>query len=57
MTVCTPCGLDGPCADDDCEARDPGVYRCASCTAPFPSAAAARRCAELDEDDRSPHVD
>ncbi|GAA1995653.1 hypothetical protein GCM10009718_37030 [Isoptericola halotolerans] len=47
--ICPPCDLDGPCDAADCEARDPGVYRCASCTAPFPSAAAARRCAEIDE--------
>ncbi|WP_402465827.1 hypothetical protein [Isoptericola aurantiacus] len=57
MTLCPGCDLDGPCAADDCSARAPGVYRCASCTAPFPSPEAARQCAELDDDPRSLYTD
>jgi hypothetical protein len=52
--MCRACDLDGPCSDAGCAVT---VHRCTECTTPWPSASAARRCAELDDDPRAAFVD
>lgn len=57
MTMCAPCGLDGPCTDGDCTVRVPIEHYCPACTTPWSSVEAAKRCAIDDGDDRHPFTD